>query len=1412
MPTNYKVIAEENRRYYGEGDRHLNFLKHLYTNKTHFIYELIQNADDAGSKNLFLALCKDGLLVHNDGRKFNENDVRNICSIGSSKKDLTQIGTFGIGFKSVYTYTNTPSIYSGEEAFRLRRPVEPEAIEEIPPEIKRLIDEGKTVFYLPFKKELRHRDIEQLKDQLRNLHPWTLLFLRHLETIQWRNEYDGEESVYRCSRCRYDKIANSWIVKLSVNGKQMETFLVFRKEVQPPLYIIEELLSQAEDDEERERIQRSSGSNQIIEVAFRLHDNQIIPLDHCVLFAYLPTEKETHLRFLIQARYQTTPARDNVPTDSPWNKWLVQETAQFLSDVLMQLKAAGLLTPSFFDVLPLSDDGVPELLQPIVESLAKALREGEFIPTQSGAYARPDQVFYPHAESLRVLLTDQDLVELTGVEGASWLHSDIRNIEEHRRRFKVVRAAGVREVGASQLVTWLMKKGAEWLSSKEDAWLRSLYIYLKHQKSELERIRNLPLVRLESGEQVCAAEQLVFFPPDTEQEYDELEPLLLKLPILRSTLLEGEEASDVKSFLETLGVKPLKPEELIRNWILPQYQSPNNCSVEENRVHLRYIFKTLDKVPSGEKPKLLQEIRQTPLLWAYKGVQGQEYKFVKPIEAYLPQAYTGYADLEIYFASCLEVWFVDKDYIQASDETGKWRNFLKQLGCADLPRVVKKQVSRRDIGFEKFRQECEKRGIVPEYGTRDESIEDRYIDGLSEALNEVINSNNKALARVIWQMLLKILPPNESLLRGTYRWFYYSQRSKEFDATFYRQIKEIAWLPDDHEEFYRPTELFAPTPENRKLLGDTVTYLHPDFDLNDNQNAKWLAQKLGIHLTANSESVLNYLRSLSGKEVNIEIVKELYNFLNQRGVQRRQEFLQKALIFTPTPQPRWWHAGQVFWEDESAVFGEHRGYLKLHYPETLKPFFISVGVPERAAPLDYIRAIRDIASSGQVTDADEILNRLKTLYRRLWHALQEGGDWQQHEEWDHLLKGKYWLGRKVEWNSEQKCEQLGLYTLTQLVWNDHPYIADLFQQLVPFWVFDDLTELAKYLKVKPCSEAEVNFQLEGETRSLDDWSERMQKLVNDIQCFLESPQWSDRRCKEASLSILPSLRVCSVEGMCIIYSLNGVSVKDPKPRPSYLDAKSGIIYLASGADKQDYSELIELIGDALQDYFGVRELREFVKDLLTGEREKVLERWRRRGLEMKQIKRLEEQEETIKPLPIPTTGETIPRSAPSGVSEMHARQPTKEVAAITSPEIQEEHNDRGSQPVGRSSGGGYSGRGGASESEEHKQLKEMLAANPSLLGESLKCIEIEHEFPSGDRVDILLEDSDDMPVVVEVEAKINPGEYTGVWQALKYKHLIAIEKGLPCDRPRSILVAPIIPDDVKKKCKELGVEPKEVSF
>ena len=53
-------------------------------------------------------------MFEHNGRTFDEADLRAITDIGEGTKaeDDEQIGRFGIGFKAVFAYTETPRIWS----------------------------------------------------------------------------------------------------------------------------------------------------------------------------------------------------------------------------------------------------------------------------------------------------------------------------------------------------------------------------------------------------------------------------------------------------------------------------------------------------------------------------------------------------------------------------------------------------------------------------------------------------------------------------------------------------------------------------------------------------------------------------------------------------------------------------------------------------------------------------------------------------------------------------------------------------------------------------------------------------------------------------------------------------------------------------------------------------------------------------------------------------------------------------------------------------------------------------------------------------------------------------------------------------------------------------------------------------
>ena len=360
-----------------------------------------------------------------------------------------------------------------------------------------------------------------------------------------------------------------------------------------------------------------------------------------------------------------------------------------------------------------------------------------------------------------------------------------------------MREAGVREISVSQVLGWLEAQSLAWFENKSNEWLLSLYAYLNEQRSERERIKKLPLVRLENGKHVCASDQSAFLPPDTDEKREEISPFLNELPILMAALLEGEERNDIEVFLKNLGIRALTREALIREWIIPQYSRFDNSkpSVEENHLHLRYLCKFYERWYGVE-------ISETPILRAYSGIQREAYDFVAPCNAYLPQAYTGNTDLETYFSRCYEVWevwFVDDGYLESDSERKNWLRFLTEIGAADVPRFRKETPDTCD-------EELEARNIERERSTREETIEEYYFHGVYSVLDEIdLGRKESDLSQVLWRLLVKALPPEQgnrdALFQGTYYWFYYGDRRKCFDAAFYRSLQTYcAWLLDQQGE------------------------------------------------------------------------------------------------------------------------------------------------------------------------------------------------------------------------------------------------------------------------------------------------------------------------------------------------------------------------------------------------------------------------------------------------------------------------------------------------------------------------------------------------------------------------------------------------------------------------------------
>jgi hypothetical protein len=184
-----------------------------YDDRTHFIYELLQNAEDAlarrnnwtGARSVTFHLANSTLRVSHFGVPFTEADVRSICGIAESTKGLTEIGRFGIGFKSVYAVTDSPQIHSGDEQFAIDSFVWPK--EAVPV----ATEHDQTVLLLP----LRPGDVTapmEIGAGLRMLGPRALLFLKELEEVAWSVDGGGSGLYLRSKRQRLTKNAHKVVL------------------------------------------------------------------------------------------------------------------------------------------------------------------------------------------------------------------------------------------------------------------------------------------------------------------------------------------------------------------------------------------------------------------------------------------------------------------------------------------------------------------------------------------------------------------------------------------------------------------------------------------------------------------------------------------------------------------------------------------------------------------------------------------------------------------------------------------------------------------------------------------------------------------------------------------------------------------------------------------------------------------------------------------------------------------------------------------------------------------------------------------------------------------------------------------------------------------------------------------------
>lgn len=456
----YTTIREENERKYGTDIGRIGkmLLADRYADHTHFIFELLQNAEDALAKqsandtrifaSIKFEISENLLAVSHYGKAFDENDVKSICGIAeSTKNELTAIGRFGIGFKSVYSFTDLPEIHSGSEHFAIENYVLPKEIPAI--ELK----ENETKIILPLKPETKAEDYNEIVFAIKRIDINSLLFLHHIEAIEWSAK-DGESGIFIRNKPN-NRDTNVREVELigqkNTDDKPSEKkWLVFSKKVS------------------------NEKNNGLVEIAFLMNGKNIQSVSHSPLVVFFPTEKQTHLGFLVQGPYRTTPSRDNIPTKDEWNQKCVSVTGELVLESLRWLRDNDMLDVESLRCFPIDKTKFDDtnMFSSLFDTVKTAFINESLLPRYKGGYISAKESLIARTKELRELLFNaQGLSDLYGNRN-NLLHEEISEERNLNLKNYLTKEAGANEITPDKIIS---KIDIIFLEKQENKWVCNFY-------------------------------------------------------------------------------------------------------------------------------------------------------------------------------------------------------------------------------------------------------------------------------------------------------------------------------------------------------------------------------------------------------------------------------------------------------------------------------------------------------------------------------------------------------------------------------------------------------------------------------------------------------------------------------------------------------------------------------------------------------------------------------------------------------------------------------------------------------------------------------------------------------------------------------------------------------------------------
>lgn len=980
----------------------------LYRKDSHFLLELIQNAEDndydCDNPNLSFTLVKSdptnsnasggALVISNNEIGFSEDNMEAMCSIGSSFKEKLKgyIGEKGIGFKSVFKVTKSPYIYSNGYHVRFQDKINeiglgyivPEWVESIP----KVADQEQTTIILPLNNgKIGFSEVSRM---MREFTPETILFLSKIRQLRFFVEGEYDISISK-------SVENEHVVNLTISTTIDEQTSVIHKEhllytknfTRPADLLVEG---------------REEVLDRDITISFPIGNTA----NDGAVYAYLPVLENTGMPFILNADFLVPGSRDMINEDSEWNEWLLKHIPELFVEAFTRFIKISKYRYELYRHIPIESKLKATYFGPIIKPIIKSLSMLPIIPTvPNGKFvipsiAKSSRDFRKAISGLKLPCPLKE--RLVTDEFQSTISSD------------VAQSLGLLGLKSRDVIACLNEE--KWIRDIGYDGLIKVYRYLSSRRknydvAELRQCRILPIKERKKTIFSCVAIQPIYLEANKHDiEVLKEKPSCIKVPV---------------RFLDKQFYDLIKTEEELMEWLkdvlfvypfslenyafdTTEWFKTNHKSLTEEQfvVTSNYI---LDHCSSDTQltdfPILLSDGRY--MLFSNSKSLGQELV--------TPAGINPDSGWQLIFSSQddRKHFLVLSDlYIRDNEKVPKIVAFTK--ATRNPPLYKAKHYPQRG-GWLAWRNnsdysDIEKKFLDAAYqGSAASRERDIYISRVTKPsglCNDLSERTSIALIRWLNGRYKNSYHSSISKdLMTEIGWYNYGLSTEKVDSEMSSFLLDDAWLTST-KGLQKPSHVFKKNSGVYDVLGDSVPYFEQDLN-------EAVSGFLGIRVELSNDELISFLIDLSSSsEGNIQMAERIYSAFSSREIDRKikdQLIASDCIAVLKEGNVNWVSPKVCVWKDRSDLFENEFYFLSNLYPK-LKDFFIDVlDVASDIGDEQFCELWLDI-QKREVIDIKEAEDKLSMLYYRL-KPIFDSSEMNSAEWWQrYLSKAMLWSSCK----------------------------------------------------------------------------------------------------------------------------------------------------------------------------------------------------------------------------------------------------------------------------------------------------------------------------------------------------------------------------------------------------------------